>query len=155
MEENENIVCSKCEGIIEKDDDFCPGCGTLLAEFVKCENHSGRDAKGVCVICAEPYCEECGIFVDDRIFLCAGHSEYDTLEGMAAVYSNGDTIQIGLAKANLEEKGLHPFVYLKKANTVGTSLIYNSYDINEYQLMVPFLEVLTAEEILRDLDLID
>lgn len=98
MEENkvEKIECSHCNNIIKVGDDFCPDCGTLFADFVKCIDHADKEAKGVCVICGTPYCEECGLFVDDKIFLCSEHSEYETIEGMACVLDKSDSIHIGL-----------------------------------------------------------
>jgi RNA polymerase subunit RPABC4/transcription elongation factor Spt4 len=150
-----NPVCSFCENEVKEGDDFCPNCGSLFAGNVKCSEHQLKEAGGVCVICTEPYCEECGMFVDERIFLCAEHSEYETLEGMASVLEADDSSQLEIVKSDLEEEGLHPFIYSRKISSVHTSLVYEGQNIHGVQLMVPFQEVIRAEEILSDMGLIE
>lgn len=153
--DGEKPICSLCENEVERNDDFCPNCGTLFAEFVKCVEHTNKDAKGVCVICISPYCEECGMFVDDRIFLCNEHSEYETMEGVACVLSAEDSAQIELIKSNLEAEGLHPFSFPRKVSSVHSSFAYTGYGISDFPLMVPFQEVMQAEEILREMKLLN
>jgi hypothetical protein len=154
-EDEENPICSFCENEIKQDDDYCPNCGTLFTEFVKCTEHADKDANGVCVICSTPYCAECGLFVDDRIFLCNNHSEHETIEGMACVLCADDSMQIELLKSNLEAEGLHPFIFSRKASSIHSSIAYTGNSSNDWSLMVPFQEVNRAEEILRDLELLE
>ncbi|MBI5729932.1 MAG: hypothetical protein HY963_02235 [Ignavibacteriales bacterium] len=166
MDDNkvEKLECPHCKSVIKKDNDFCPDCGTLFSDEVKCLEHKDTNAEGVCVICCEPLCSECGIFINE-IFLCNEHGEYEIYEGMACIFGNSDSTHIGFAKSNLETEGLHPFIFSRKASSVHLngayySLInvsgeYSGNLINELQLMVPFQEVIRAEEILRDLNLLE
>lgn len=161
----EKSICSLCESEVKNNDDFCPNCGSLFIDDVKCSVHENVKAKGVCVICCEPYCLECGLLVHDRIFLCNEHSEYEILEGMVRIYGSSDSLQIDLAKTNLENEGLHPFIFSRKASPmhiggVDYSLFnasgeYDGHIINEIKLMVPVQELIRAEEILRELKIID
>ena len=75
MEENK-YLCDKCKLEIEADSDFCPRCGTIFIEDVKCENHPDIEAKGVCVICTRPVCNNCGIKVNNSFFC----NEHDSTE---------------------------------------------------------------------------
>ncbi|MFA7227549.1 MAG: DUF2007 domain-containing protein [Melioribacteraceae bacterium] len=148
-------VCSFCMVEVKDGDDFCPNCGSIFTEGVKCSEHPSEEADGVCVICTEPYCEKCGMLVDDRIFLCVGHSEYETIEGMASVLEADDSSQIEMIKSNLEEEGLHPFIFQRTVNSINTSLAYEGQSVRGLQLMVPFQEVLRAEELLREMGLLE
>lgn len=162
MDEN-NVVkleCPHCNSIIKKDDDFCPDCGTLFAEFVKCIEHKDKEAEGVCVICCNPFCAECGIYVNE-IFLCNEHSEYETAEGMACVLSSDDSMQMGFAKTSLETNELHPVIFSNGAHSIYQTGAYygsggnNGYPNSEIYLMVPFQEVIRAEEILDELNMLE
>ena len=157
MEEisSEDLICSLCENEIQKDDEFCPNCGMLFTEFVKCNLHSDKDAAGACVICSTPYCERCGLFVEGEIFLCNEHSEYETVQGMACVFSADDSMQIDLIKSNLAEEGLHPFSFPEKISSIHSALAYTGNTSNNFPLMVPFQEVMRAEEILREMELLE
>lgn len=166
MEESkvEKLECSHCRSIIKGDDDFCPDCGTLFSDEVKCSEHKNTKAEGVCVICCEPFCPECGIYVNE-IFLCNEHSEYEIYEGMARVYGSSDSTQIEYAKSCLEQNNLHPFIYSRKRTTLhlgGTdySLFrasgeFDGHLINEIKLMIPFQELIRAEEILDELNILE
>ena len=68
MEENK-YLCSNCDFEIQPDSDFCPRCGKIFAEEVKCEIHSQEDAKDVCVICSSPFCEIDGHIVNNVFFV--------------------------------------------------------------------------------------
>ena len=166
MENNEEkkLVCSHCGSTIKEDDDFCPDCGTLLAEFVKCNEHKDKEAEGVCVICCNPFCAGCGIYVNE-IFLCNEHSEYEIYEGMARVYGSSDSTQIEYAKSCLEQNELHPFIYSRKRTTLhmgGTDYSmfnasgeFDGHLVNEIKLMIPFQELIRAEEILDELNILE
>lgn len=152
---SENLICSLCENEIQKDDDFCPNCGMLFTEFVKCDKHDRKEAVGVCVICSRPYCEECGLFVEEEVFLCKVHSGYETVEGLACVFFADDYMQLDLIKVNLEEEGLHPFSFPEKISSIHSAIAYTGNTSNNFPLMVPFQEVMRAEEILRDMELLE
>ena len=161
--EERSFECSFCQNEINEDDEFCPECGTLF-EDAKCINHPNENAAGACVICCEPYCKECGFFVNDRIFLCNEHSEYEIYEGMARIYGSADAAQIEYLENCLEQSNLHPIAFSKKASPLHlggsdyslfrASGEFNGHIINEIKLMVPLQEVIEAEEILRHLNLL-
>jgi len=162
MEQKEGLVCTRCSHSVRESDDFCPECGALFREHVECENHPAREAVGVCVICCEPQCKACGGYTHD-LFLCNKHSTYEIYQGMARVYGASDLAQVEFAKSCLEQEGLHPLVYSRKASPifVGSpdytvflaSGEFDGHIVNEYKLMVPCQEVNTAELILDQLDL--
>ncbi|PKL83933.1 MAG: hypothetical protein CVV24_02565 [Ignavibacteriae bacterium HGW-Ignavibacteriae-3] len=161
MIDEEEPVCSFCESGVKNDDDFCPNCGSIFADNVKCSKHQDADAAGICVICCEGYCNECGFALYGRVFLCSAHSELDIFEGMARVYGNNDFTQIALVKSSLEGEGLHPFIFSRKANplhfpTSDYSVFrpsgkFDGNMIDEIKVMVPFQEVIEAEKIVSDL----
>lgn len=55
------MKCIRCKVINADDVLFCRNCGILfhLDTNVECENHSGRDALGICVVCGKPVCDDC------------------------------------------------------------------------------------------------
>ena len=157
-------VCGLCGRETNNEDDFCPDCGTLFSENVKCTKHSDREANGVCVICCEPFCDECGFFVDDKIFLCTFHNNYEIYEGMARVYGSSDSVHVDYAKSCLKQAGLNPMVYSRKASPLHmggfeytlfeASGDYDGHIVNEIKLMIPVQQVIKAEEILRQLEIL-
>jgi len=158
----EKLICPHCKNEINNGDDFCPECGTLFSENIKCTTHNDKNAAGACVICCQPYCSNCGIYIN-RIFLCDNHGEYEIYEGMARVFGSSDSLQIDYTKTCLEQEGLHPLVFSKKASPWhlgGTeySLFrasgeFDGHLINEIKLMIPLQEVLRAEDILSEIDI--
>jgi hypothetical protein len=153
-------TCKDCGKPVDPSDDFCPHCGTLCLQGATCRNHAGKEATGVCVICAEPYCAACGGRVG-RLFLCGAHDRYEILEGMARVYGGSDAVQIEFAKSCLSDAGLHPFVFSRKTSPISlggpdytlfrASGDYEGHIVNEFKLMVPCAEVLEAERTLTEL----
>ena len=156
------VICSYCKNEITDDSDYCPRCGSLFSENIKCEIHNDVDADGVCLICSEPYCSDCGGYVN-KVFLCNEHSLYEIYEGFARIFGSSDTLQCEYFKSCLEQNSLHPFIFSRKASPMhlgGTdySLFRASGDfdghiINEIKVMVPCSEVLDAEKIITDLEL--
>lgn len=162
--EDGKTVCPNCECEVRNDDDFCPDCGTLFTEDVKCAEHTDKDAEGVCVICCEPFCKECGR-KRDGVFFCEQDSGYNFSEGRANLFESNDPEQMDVVKNILEEKGLHPFIL---SQTKGNKTLVLGADPREMlipgryagempyvYLMIPFQEVIKAEEILQELKLIE
>jgi hypothetical protein len=100
---DEKVYCDNCDLEIDEDSDFCPRCGTLFNEGVKCTNHSSTDADFVCVICCEPFCKKCGAIVSG-VFLCDQHDSYEIYDGMARVYGSSDFAQVNYIKGCLEQE---------------------------------------------------
>ncbi len=65
--------CMRCGTMLEEGDKFCPDCGTIRAENVRCINHPAIDAVGVCVVCRKSLCANCGGYTDGR-FHCRQHA---------------------------------------------------------------------------------
>ncbi len=162
MEKNK-YLCDKCKLEIETDSDFCPRCGTIFIEDVKCENHPDIEAEGVCVICAKPVCNSCGIKVNN-MFLCNEHDSIEIYQGLAKVYGTVDEIQIHFVKQCLEDKGFHPFIFSKKSTALQLggldqpiidSVINpgKSNVMNEIKLLVPFSEMMEARKTIDELEL--
>src|SRR5690349_5139515 len=118
----ETFECSECGYQVAQEDEFCPECGTLFEDGVKCSAHPEADAEGVCIICCIPYCGRCGGPVNKR-FLCDAHSGYEIYQGMARIYGDLDATNIEYARHCLEEAGLHPFVFSKGQAKGGSRLV--------------------------------
>jgi hypothetical protein len=154
-----DTTCSRCNYPVKENDDFCPECGTLFWEKVNCINHKNIPADGVCIICCEPFCKECGFFVNDLYFLCNEHSEYEIFEGTVCVYSDNDAGHTNQIESYLKENGLHPIVKSEKIpirnNNLSQKFIYGSIEeINllnpdNFRVFVPSQEVLFAENLLK------
>lgn len=159
--ENEKEYCAICNREIKEGDDFCPDCGSLFIEKVACVHHPDTEAAGVCVICLDPFCFDCGIRTNG-LFLCDDHSHYEIYEGMARIYGSSDSVDVGYKARLLEDEGFHPFVYLRKASPLSiggpdyslfrASGEYKGHLINEHKLMVPCQEVLEAEKKLKEIE---
>jgi hypothetical protein len=163
-EKQKTFKCDYCKSDVEDSDDFCPGCGSLFSENIYCDNHPEQLANGVCIICCVPYCSECAGFTKN-LYLCEYHHNYEIYEGMVRVYGSNDLAQVDYVKSCLEEEGLNPFIFTRKASPISmggpeytlftSSGDYDGHIINEAKIMVPCQEVIDAEEILRDLKLIE
>ncbi|MDZ7262855.1 MAG: hypothetical protein ONB05_12220 [candidate division KSB1 bacterium] len=161
--ENKIFTCIVCDHQVQEGDEFCPNCGTLFEDNVFCENHPKQEAQGVCIICCLPFCQQCGERVND-LFLCATHSNYEIYQGMARVFGNSDVTLTEYARQCLEQAGLHPFLYSRKASPISVggpdyrlfqaSGEFDGHIINEIKVMVPCPEVPEAEKLLRDLEIL-
>lgn len=157
----ENTICKFCENEVSKDLDFCPYCGTLFIDDVKCANHTENDAKAVCLICEEPYCKECGKFTGKK-FLCSVHQDYEIYQGMAKVFGSSDHVHCNYLADMLKQEGINAFVYVRKTSPISVGGVdyslfrasgeYNGHIINEEKVMVPFHQVLEAEKIIKDFE---
>ncbi len=157
----EKLFCDFCGNESTDDSEFCGKCGNLFINDVQCINHTERDAAGVCTICLQAYCKKCGFRVNN-VFLCNEHSNYEIVEGMARVFGTPDEALVNYIKSCLENDGLHPFIYNRKATPMHLggsdhSLFRASGDsqnviINEIKLVVPCSEVLEAEKIIKEIE---
>jgi hypothetical protein len=162
-ENEETLSCSNCDAEIKSDDEFCPECGELFIEEAFCSQHPSKAATGVCIVCALPFCPDCGGRVQNR-FLCHDHEMLEIYEGMARVFGSSDSVQIEFAKSELETAGLHPFVYSRKSNSTSSggpdyTLFraggeYDGHVVNEFKLMLPCQEFVSAQEKLRELEFV-
>jgi len=156
-----NFECDNCKAEIEESFDFCPDCGTLFIS-VNCENHQSVEADGVCIICALPFCSECGGNVSEK-FLCNDHFNREIYQGMARVFGTSDAVQAEYVKSCLEQAGIKSLLYSRKASPISlggadyslfrSSGEYDGHIINEIKVMVHCQNVLSAEELIENLDL--
>jgi len=156
----EELTCGICNNKISGEDEFCPNCGAIFIDDVKCYNHEDSEADGVCVICSFPFCENCGSNIND-LFLCNEHEHYEIIQGMAKIFGTSDALQANYIMEILKQEELHPFLFDRKASAIslgGTdySLFrasgeYNGHLINELKILVPFQEILQAENFIKNL----
>jgi hypothetical protein len=156
------LTCSDCHQKVNADDQFCPHCGSLFEKNLRCIHHPHEEAAGACIICRLPYGSKCGGRVG-KIFLCRKHEAYEIYEGMARVFGVSDDVTAQYACKCLEQEGLHPILYSRKASPLSlggadytlfrASGEYDGHIINEIKVMVPCQEVVEAERVLKKLDL--
>ena len=160
--DDSKIICENCDSPVNNDDDFCINCGGLFADNVKCENHTGKNAIGVCTICHKTICHSCAGRINDY-FLCLEHSHYEIIEGMARIYGTNDFVESEYVLNCLKKADFHPFNYSRKTSPISLGGVdyslfrasgeYNGHLINEIKIMVPLHEVLPAEKLLVELDI--
>ncbi len=158
--ENE-LQCGNCELELTNEDEFCPRCGSIFDETVKCYKHESQSAEGVCVICNYAFCNKCGGFVNET-FLCQEHEHYEVLQSLAVVGESKESYEIESLRNTLIGNGLHPFLFSGRniPSTYLPSTEYsnqNALDLAIYgngkiKILVPFSEVLEAENILSSGD---
>lgn len=159
----EHLLCGNCEHEVLKNDDFCPHCGDILEANIPCAHHHTVPAEGVCLICIKPLCAKCGGWVNGT-FLCEKHEEYEIVEGMARVMGVSDEVQAQYAQSCLQQEGIHAFLFSRKASAISLggpdyTLFRASGDagghiINEIKVMVPCQEILKAEKVLKNLNIL-
>ncbi len=153
------LLCSRCGTEVQPDDDFCPDCGELFLENIACSVHPTEPAAGVCVICAAPFCSTCGGRVQD-LFLCHDHDTLRISEGMARVFRSGEATEAVSAKTALEEAGLHPRLFSRKASPISIDGVdvnlfpapgeSGRHTVDAFTVMVPCQEFIAAEKKLRE-----
>jgi hypothetical protein len=135
-ESNEpGLTCEKCGGGVSDDDASCPNCGSLFTDLYVCSRHPSIGATGVCVICSQPFCSECGK-IRGKIFLCDAHAAYVVREGMVRLFRTRGTLESQLATSSLSQAGLHPFT------------------IADLEVFVPISEIRQAESVLKEIGLV-
>ena len=115
LSQEDTYECPRCNGQVQAGDDFCPHCGELFLEKVPCTNHPDKHATGACIICAKPFCPECGGWVGGN-FLCAAHSTCEIYEEHVRIFGSSDVVQVEFAADCLVKEGLHPVIFSRKAS---------------------------------------
>jgi hypothetical protein len=156
-----DFFCSRCKQPAASADTFCRHCGALFTDGIYCSNHPSVPAEGMCVICSKACCKKCG-GDSNVVFLCDSHWTYEIEEGMARVFGCTDNVQAQYVTTCLEQAGYHPFLYSKRFNP-GADIVsiqrmtrnYGNHPIVELKVLVPFSEVLGAENTLHELGIIE
>ncbi|MBN2011116.1 hypothetical protein JW960_17345 [candidate division KSB1 bacterium] len=160
MPENDQsqYECENCHHDVDVDAAFCPYCGGIYTDYLRCEKHGMTDADGVCVICGKAYCSRCGGWVNST-FRCNEHAQYEIISDMACVFAASDEMHADYLAQVLETEGLHPFLFQNKMRPNNLSFSAIASTINEEmhryfetRIMVPFGEVIAAEQILKDIE---
>ena len=126
--------------------------------------------KFVCELCGadvketDTFCPDCGAIFVRNLFLCNNHDSYEIYEGMARVFGSSDELEAQYVYDSLLKNKLHPYVYYRKVSPISmggpdytlfrASGEYDGHIINEIKVMVPCSEVLSAEKVLREIELI-
>jgi len=152
------ILCGNCELELTSEDEFCPRCGSIFDEGVKCYKHESKNAEGVCVICNYAFCDECGA-LKNEIFLCGAHEHYEIFQSLAVVNICKGSYESESLRNSLVENGLHPFLFSGKnipstylpsiGNNNQNALDVAIYGTGEIKILVPLGEVLEAERIIN------
>lgn len=142
-----SLSCSNCQGDVGGEDSFCPHCGALFDDHVRCAEHPEEEADGVCVLCSTACCAECGRWRND-IFLCGTHEDYELFGERARVFGSRDVVSAEYAAQSLRRAGLHPSTHAPAARPHGGQVDPWS---GETKVLVPFAEVPEAERVLSDL----
>ncbi len=150
--------CGNCQHDIATDADYCTNCGGIYIDHLTCSTHGMTQANGVCVFCDKPFCNVCGIW-QSNVFCCKSYSEYEIIEQMACLRTSNDVMLIDYITKNLKAHNLQPFVYKHDLRPIvfnnatvagGVSDIIHHH--NEQRIMLPFSEILIAEDILSDIE---
>jgi hypothetical protein len=148
--------CPQCTEEVTSDSDFCPHCGVLFDEAgdVMCDLHPQIPAQGVCIICRNVVCPECGFDVLGRV-VCAEHKAVTVQEDWAEVYQSTDITEAELIKSVLEVSG-HK-VQAQNFNSIGfiwdgggDSSISRSNINKPAQVFVPIPEYIDAKSIVAE-----
>lgn len=152
-----SMICDQCDADAVDGLKYCPNCGALYEEGVKCVLHPEVNAIGVCVLCGTAGCADC-CHRGERAFLCTDHEGYEIMEGHALVLTLTDSLQSGLAEDALTSAGLHPHIYTTTYNPGVNQVSQWMYTVYErrstyFKVFVPFNEVGEAQKVLEDFQL--
>ena len=103
--------CDNCGERIEKDVEYCPYCGIIrLKEEIECENHPGRPAVAVCIVCGKPVCSACRKTRMHKTF-CDDDKHIRMYQNWAVAYISMTEYEAEMIKANLENAGIEAMIF--------------------------------------------
>jgi RNA polymerase subunit RPABC4/transcription elongation factor Spt4 len=68
IEETEAFICDQCKEPVSADALWCPKCGTLFIDTLRCFLHPDALAHGRCVTCGQHVCPQCATRQMSRYF---------------------------------------------------------------------------------------
>lgn len=137
------IRCSHCDQEIDASETACPACGHIHQGPLQCARHPDREARGVCVICGDPVCEECD--AEGAVHhACPDHRRVPVIEGWAQVYTTSDTFEADLIRENLQAEGVDAAVLSQKDQSFNVDL----GDLSPVRILVPAYDYLEAMRLL-------
>ena len=138
-------TCENCSSPVKKGDKFCKNCGIILKNNEFCEVHPEIKAEAVCLICKKFICDECIDEVSGKMF-CPEHCNYSFTENnWAVVFTTNQEWEAELKKDFLAREGITAVINSKKDSS--RMLTYGR--LSEIWLMVPFEQVIEAENLLK------
>ncbi len=106
------MTCPRCQAVNTIAALFCVSCGYVLRDQdeVECENHSGTNATGVCIICGKPVCDDCSAAREHKMYCDdVAHSRLTTdYSKLAAVATEFDA---DMLVKNLSVNGVTALYY--------------------------------------------
>jgi RNA polymerase subunit RPABC4/transcription elongation factor Spt4 len=154
--EEKYVLCPGCMEEITPDSDFCPHCGILFSSAAgqSCDTHPQHQASGICIICRNLVCSDCGKLVRNRTF-CLDHRKVEVQQDWARVFQSTDINESEIARAVLESTGqkmllqnFTPIGYLWDGG--GDSALSRSALSKPAKIFVPIPEYLKAKESLEE-----
>ncbi len=97
--------CKACDSDLVYDSHYCPSCGTIFTENLKCSHHPDDDAEAVCVICQKSYCNECGSDVNGRFF-CWTHISIGVTLSARRNIKNYSTTEVKVVTEKENQNGM-------------------------------------------------
>ena len=110
------MMCAHCHSVNTEAALFCAACGYALRahDVVECENHSGTNAIGICVVCGKPVCGDCSVARENKLYCDdVAHSQLTTAHtklGDVATEFEADMID----KKSFFERGTGTSVFHEK-----------------------------------------
>ncbi len=104
--------CKHCNSAHSTEALFCSACGAILSggNEIECENHSGTNATGVCIVCGKPVCDDCSITHAGKIYCDdVTHSAMTTTHSKAA--AAGTEFDADVLAKNLAANGVAALVF--------------------------------------------
>lgn len=139
------LTCPHCGQTVDAAEPSCPACGHLHTDQQNCDKHPDRTARGVCVICGTPLCEDCDRASGGRHFACEVHQAVPVIEGWAQVYTTSDRMEADLIRDNLQESGIDSEVLDQKDTMFNVDL----GDLSPVRVLVPAFAWREALPVLR------
>ena len=145
------MKCIRCRVINADDVLFCRNCGILVlrGDTVECENHSGREAVGICVLCGKPVCDDCMRVREGKNYCDDAHAQVSfTHVKLAAAISE---FAADLIEKNLVANGISALVFSQHR----FSHFYRFTDDSPASIFVTKEMVEAAHRLVEETDLTD
>lgn len=146
------INCDNCDEKIDSKFKYCIHCGFILKGSKsdisdECENHAGKPAIGICVICGKPVCNSCAKISNNRIF-CEKDEHLQVYGDYVLVKTFSTEYEAQMIKSLIEIAGINCVLFSQKDHVFFTNIGETSI-IN---LMVPKEDAEKAIQIIEELN---
>lgn len=160
--EKEN-ACEECGAGVGNADEFCPACGAVFAEKLRCDAHPEAAAFAVCVVCQKKLCQECSVAVSGH-HTCEAHENVEWISGWATAAIFPTHLEAELSRQHLKEHGLAALVLsntieplsgtlgLFTINAVTPFFAYREIGGGRIRLMTPARDLRRAQDYLAEIN---